>query len=194
MICDKLARILYGPNVNTPRNLPYRIFADGGASYGMAGLVHLPGTHGFAGPVPDHKPYHGYLGIMVESYAAPVSETDVALCWSLIDIDAEDNPQFTRETLRQGVIESFKSEAVVRASKSGDGLHVIFPVFRNMRYSLPERMPYGQARATAKAHVQDMMVRLLIGGINPCVSGLHNAWLWSEGGKQETLHIPKGFE
>jgi hypothetical protein len=171
---------LYGASL-TMGFLPYRIFAKGGQSYGMTGVRHFPGLDGQQGEVPEALPFHGYMGLACTTYSVPVTDQDVLLCWSAIDIDSKDNSLSHENIVR--TCHALAPETIIRTSKSGGGVHMIITC-------APRYVKYEHAKEEAKEMVKPYMLKLLQSGINPCVSGLVNLWLWSEGGHQKTLHLP----
>jgi hypothetical protein len=191
---DRLARTIYGPDVYKEGHLPARVVADGGQSYGMGGVVHAPGLNGTTVPLPTDKPYHGYMGVTVRSYLVPINAQPVGLAWSAIDIDAEDNPGWTYDTMFEKLRDTFKHRAVIRTSKSGKGFHLIFPVFRLEGYRAPEQMSWFLAKHEARRAVHGEAGHLIDSGITPCVTGLVNLWLWSKDGAQTTLFVPEGWD
>ena len=178
---------IYGRKVGTPGNLPYRIFCDGvGESYGLAGVSHWPGKDGQKSEtMPTHEKMWGFVGLLVEDYRRPVQSQKLQLAWRGIDIDGSDNSDMALETLIQTVIPLFEHTAVVRTSKSGTGLHLLFP------YKAPTPGTYMALKQMAKHDCIPAITTLIKHNIAPCVFGLVNMWLFSEGGKQRTLHVPE---
>lgn len=184
---DKLLYQIYGPQVGQPGHLPYRIFCDGlGETYGLKGVSHWPGSSGQQSEVmPTQEKMWGFVGLLVEDYKKPVSDQQVRLAWHGIDIDGSDNPDMDVTSLVTKTIMLFEHEAVVRTSKSGTGIHLIFPRRE------PVVGQYGNLKALAKADAIPQLLKLVKNKVAPCVYGLVNMWLYSEGGKQRTLHIPE---
>jgi hypothetical protein len=186
-IDERLAKALYGPYVYEEGNLPYRLTSDGvGETYGMTNVQHWPGLYGNSKEIPA-APYQGYLGLTVQDYRKPVNSQPVRLCWAVVDIDAGDNCHMGASLLREVVLDVFKHRnCVIRTSKSGAGLHLLFLLEQ-------KEVNYEYAKTLAKTCVRNEMTRALSANINTCVNGLHNVWLVSEGGRQETLSYPQGL-
>ena len=176
---------LYGP----PQDgwLPYRLFAWAGETYSMK-VMHFPGVE--ANPIPIERayeaPYHGYRGLLVQDYARSLNDQRVRFMWSAVDIDAKDNPGKGPVELYDRAYEALKyfqyaHPLVFRASKSGNGLHVIWKMNG-------AECSYAEAQATAKIKAGQLVRALLAADIMTCVYGLPNLWLWSEGGKQRNLN------
>ena len=178
---------LYGPKVGQPNNLPYRIFCDGlGETYGLKGVSHWPGTSGQTAEVmPTQEKMWGFVGLLVQSYSQPVGSQTCKLVWHGIDIDGGDNPDMTVDQMAAMVIQLFDHSAVVRTSKSGGGLHLLFPRRE------PIEGQYRDLKALAKSDAIPQLLTLVKHKIAPCVYGLVNMWLYSEGGQQRTLHVPE---
>lgn len=181
---DDLLKQIYGPNVGQAGRLPYRVFSDGkGESYGLTKVEHWPGAKGQTSEtMPTDLKLWGFVGVTVEDYKRPIAEQNVRICWTGIDIDAEDNgPAWDVERAAYKVYDLIP-KAIIRTSKSGNGLHVILPWGID---GYPR--PWSQAKMEAKHDTAVHVKRLIDADIVPCVFGLVNMWLFSEGGKQRTL-------
>lgn len=179
---DDLLKQIYGPDVGKPGHLPYRVFSDGrGESYGLTHVEHWPGAKGQVGEtMPTNLKYWGFVGVTVESYSKPMAEQMCRIRWTGIDIDGDDNPKFDVERAAYQVYDLIPN-SIIRTSKSGSGLHVILP------WGNTHEKPWVQAKMEAKHDTAVHVKRLIDAGIVPCVFGLVNMWLFSEGGKQRTL-------
>lgn len=180
---EKLLQQLYGSDVGKPGFLPYRVFSDGkGESYGLRTVEHWPGTRGqTAEQMPTHCKLWGFVGLTVEKYTLPISQQQVRLCWTGIDIDGEDNNHLSVEQIATKSHEVIGNKCIIRTSKSGKGVHVLMP------WGETTPKPYVHAKMEAKHDAAIYVKRLLDVGVVPCVFGLVNMWLYSEGGQQRTI-------
>lgn len=180
---ENLLTRIYGATVGSPGHLPYRVFSDGrGESYGLTRVEHWPGSHGQPGEVmPTDCKLWGFVGLTVEDYKRPVQEQPVRICWTGIDIDADDNTHLSFDGMLERVRQSVNHNTIIRTSKSGRGLHVIMP------WPKSDPRPYAQAKTEAKHDAAIWVKQLITNGVTPCVFGLVNMWLYSEGGQQRTL-------
>lgn len=131
----------------------------------------------------------GFRGVMVKSYDTPmVQQQEVKLCWVGLDIDKEHNESVIRE-LRLGTLADYIQTllsavpAVVRCSKSGHGAHVLVPL------ADMEAMPMIRCKAIAQQVASKFQALLGDHGIETCVTGLPNMWLYTRGGAQRTLSL-----
>lgn len=179
---DDLLKQIYGPDVGKPGHLPYRVFSDGrGESYGLTNVEHWPGVKGQKGEVmPTQMKLWGFIGVTVEDYKASIKDQPVKLRWTGIDIDGEDNPRLSVDEIAYKAFDLMPN-SIVRTSKSGLGVHVILP------WGDTYPKPWAQAKMEAKHDTAVHVKRLIDVGVVPCVFGLVNMWLFSEGGKQRTL-------
>lgn len=133
----------------------------------------------------DHKLW-GFVGLLVQDYKRPVQEQLVKIAWTGIDIDGDDNSHLTLDEMFDRTLSAVGPNTVIRTSKSGRGLHVIMP------WEKSDWKEYKQAKTEAKHDAAIFVKRLLDVGVTPCVFGLVNMWLFSEGGKQRTLWPKEG--
>lgn len=179
---------IYGPKVGKPGHLPYRIFSNGqGETYGFKDVQHWPGIAGQRSEVmPTDSKMWGFMGLAVEDYHKPIAQQKSRVAWYGIDVDGKDNV-YEPQQLAYICAELFNNDAIIRYSKSGNGVHIIFPCDKT-------GLSYEEAKQWAKQACIPHLKRLVDSGICPCVYGLVNMWLYSEGGKQKTLHVPERFK
>lgn len=116
------------------------------------------------------------------------------LCWSGLDIDAEDNPGYKPDDLANHVARLLP-EASIRRSCGGSGLHAF------LRFSNPVDLPTIFANTYTKAINRDYVARLSEAGISVCksdsrmfwVAGGRNVWLKQVETRIENRMLPESF-
>lgn len=86
-----------------------------------------------------------FLGCTNRAFGSPLTpqrEQPGALCWSGLDIDADDNPHMTTDTLFDTVFQKVENFGSIRTSCGGRGLHVFF------RYQKPYHFDPGTPSST----------------------------------------------
>ena len=133
----------------------------------------------------------GVRGVQVEDMFKPADTQKCWLNWAAIDVDAEGQWPVLGElgngcSWQEMLERVLEGCAHVRASKSGEGRHVLFMFDKPYEF-----FGVTAAAAAARAFVKPWVDKLNAAGIQTCVSGLPNLWVWSEGGKQSWIYMSK---
>lgn len=122
----------------------------------------------------------GVRGVEVEDPYQPADSQKCWLNWAAIDVDDGEQPigEWHPHLMR-----TLNGAAHVRSSKSGKGRHVLFMFDKPYEF-----FGVAAAASAAKAFVKPWVDKLNAAGIQTCVSGLPNLWVWSEGGKQSWIY------
>lgn len=133
----------------------------------------------------------GYRGVCVSDLGKLQDEQLVELHWACIDIDWPQKMEMSPKELLdrvatalycrmyEGSVGYSKPAAHIRTSKSGNGLHCFFKFDRPYPFN-----GVCSAEAAAHAFIMPWVKKLNDAGIETCMRGLPNMWVWSEGGKQ----------
>lgn len=93
-----------------------------------------------------------FLGCTNRVFGSPLTpqrEQPGALCWSGLDIDADDNPHLSFESLLDTVFQKVEQQGSIRTSCGGRGLHVFFRYHAPYHFD-PGTSPSVLSRITAK--------------------------------------------
>lgn len=130
----------------------------------------------------------GVRGVVVENSYEPADAQRCWLNWAAIDVDAEGQWPVLGElgngcSWQEMLARVLNGAAHIRSSKSGEGRHILFMFDKPYEF-----FGVAAAAAAAKAFVKPWVEKLNAAGIQTCVSGLPNLWVWSEGGKQSWIY------
>ena len=119
-----------------------------------------------------------YLGCTNRAYPSPyqgMREQEGRLCWAGLDIDGDDNPHLSFDSLVDVVWTHVKDMASIRTSCGGRGLHVLF------RFDKPLPFAVGEASATlsnvTKQMTQPWAEALEAAGVHICKRDSRMFWL-----------------
>jgi hypothetical protein len=156
---------------------------------GTRRIYHLPPAQFELDSVPDmtNLKLYGLRGLVVDSLLTPLNEQRCKIVWLAIDIDHEPNAQIV--DLPKRVVELLGDVGTVRLSKSGQGVHVFIRCT-----GMQMTGDYDHVKRLARVATRPYVERLVNAGIKPCVYGIPNVWVWSEGGLQKMIHVNETFK